>query len=112
MASIGDIRRRMEKAYKKLGNWRLVADEFGVDPSLAWQIVERGYEPKKVKNRVKLGLPAMAPAPVCRHCGEVHVSRRCAKKAAIRRVRDLWDLPVEELRAMMKDALERLKAES
>jgi hypothetical protein len=94
----------VKKAYKKLGNWRAVGREFGVSGGMAYRIAVDGYEPKEARIRVRLGLAAMVPAPACRVCGEVHVSRRCVKLTTVtRRARSLFDLPVKELRRMLEE---------
>ena len=105
MRTIGDIRRELRKAHRKLHNWRAVGREWDLNCGMAYRIAVDGYEPKDARIRVKLGLPAMVPAPVCRLCGVVHVSKRCTAKAA-RRPRDLWDLPVGELRRMLEERME------
>ena len=63
---------------------------------MAWRIAKQGYEPKDPKIRVRLGLAALGEAPVCEHCGEVHVSQRCSKKRT--RHRDLYAMDEDELR--------------
>lgn len=100
MTSLGDIRREIQKAYKKAGNWRVVARQFGITPAMAWRIAVDGYEPKEAKIRVKLGLAAMAPAPVCPHCGEVHIKKRCPEKR--RQHRDLFAMDEGELRQALE----------
>lgn len=77
--------------------------EFGISGGMAFRMAVQNYEPKEAKIRVKLGLPTMVPAPACPICGQVHVSKRCTAKAAARRYRDLWDLPVKVLRKMLEE---------
>jgi len=110
MRTIGDIRHELRKAHRKLHTWRAVGREWDLNCGMAYRIAMDGYEPKDAKIRVKLGLPAMVMAPVCKVCGVVHVSKRCTAKMA-RRTRDLSDFPVGELRRMLEDTLERLKVE-
>ena len=95
--TIGDVRRRLEKAYKRLGTWRAVGREFGLSSGMAFRIARREYEPKDVHIRAQLGLAAMAPAPVCPKCGVVHVSRRCTARPAMW-MRRVWETPTSELR--------------
>lgn len=104
MATIDSVRRKVQKAYKKLHNWRRVGDELGISEGLAWRLAnEDGYEPKDPHIRVRLGLPALAPAPVCGRCGEVHVAKRCTRRGfAVRPYRSLWDWPVDELKRAME----------
>ena len=92
----------MRKAYRRLGNWRAVGREFGISGGMAFRMAMQKYEPKKAAIRVKLGLPAIVLASACEVCGGVHVSKRCTVKAAARRYRDLWDVPVRELRKMIE----------
>ena len=96
MASLGSVRRKIKKAYKEAQNWRVVAEQFGITVAMAWRIANQDYEPKDPKIRVKLGLSALAPAPVCERCGEVHVSKRCTSRQ--RKHRDLFAMDVNELR--------------
>ncbi len=97
MVKIGDVSRRMEKAYKRLGTWRRVGEAFGISSGMAFRIARRGYEPKDAKIRAKLGLASYAQAPVCEKCGVVHVSRRCTARPALW-MRRVWDTPTDELR--------------
>lgn len=98
MKTIRVIRRDIKKAYKQLDNWRAVGAQFGIDGAMAWRIVEEDYEPKDPVIRLVLGLPAMGKAPVCPHCGQVHTTKRCTARRPKRRIRDLFDVPVDELR--------------
>jgi len=106
--TIGDIRRELRKAHRKLHTWRAVGREWDLNCGMAYRIAMDRYEPKDARIRVKLGLPAMVMAPVCRVCGVVHVSKRCTARPRVKR-RDLSDFPVGELRRMLEDTLERLK---
>lgn len=58
---------------------RKIADKFGVSHG-AVQRVLQGIEPKDNKIRAAFGLPTYAPAPVCIHCGLVHVTKRCTQR--------------------------------
>lgn len=92
------VRQRLAEAYRRLKNWRAVGREFGISEGMAWRLVnEAGYEPKDAHIRVRLGLPALMPAPVCGRCGEVHVAKRCLRERTARAGR--WrDMPVEAVR--------------
>ena len=108
MKDIGTLRREVKKAYKRLGNWRKVAAEFGLSSGMAFRIARRKYEPKDAKIRSRLGLPAFVMTPVCEKCGEVHLERRCAQEvtrgsAPKRRWRDMT---VEEVRWAFENRVE------
>lgn len=105
MRKIGDVRRDLRIAYKRLKSWRLVGQEFGISKAMAFRIVEQQYEPKERDIRLALGLDPirLAPAPVCPDCGRVHVSKRCTAKKAIKRYESLFDLPVGVLRRMIEE---------
>ena len=89
------VRRDIQNRYKKLQNWRAVGAALGISGGMAYRIAVDGYEPKDVQIRLQLGLAALAPAPVCRRCGQVHVSRHCPQR---RKYHSIWDMPVEVLR--------------
>lgn len=72
---------RMQTVHARHKNWRKVAAVFDINPGLAYRIVVERYEPKTPALRTKLGLSAMALAPACAKCGEVHVARRCVGTA-------------------------------
>lgn len=95
MITFDVLQARIKKAYQKEKNWRRVAQQFGINEGTAWDIAH-GYEPKTPELRRKLGLPSLAPAPVCTRCGDVHVTKRCTAKP--RHVTRWRDLPVEALR--------------
>jgi len=105
MARKGDLGREVKKAYKRLGNWRAVGDELGISGGMAYRIAVDGYEPKDAHIRLKLGLPALVPAPVCPVCGVVHVARRCPRASgdAQRAKMRLFDLPVGVLKKMLEN---------
>ena len=68
------------------------------------QRVLKGIEPKDPKARWLLGLPALAPAPVCRRCGNVHVTKTCT---ANRKPPTRWaDYPLHLLRAAIENRKE------
>jgi hypothetical protein len=80
MTRLDTIRHKIKKAYRKRHNWRDVGAEFGITGGMAYRIAMDGYEPKRASIRVKLGLPAFLPAPVCPKCGVVHVAKRCTAR--------------------------------
>src|SRR3990167_8076495 len=57
---------------------RELSDDYGVTHG-AIQRVLAGKEPHSAHIRAALGLPALAPAPVCPVHGVVHQSKRCPK---------------------------------
>ncbi len=59
----------------------------------------KGQFPKSPCKRLAFGLPALAPAPVCVKCGEVHTTKRCTNQP--KRYRRLDDIPVDVLRWML-----------
>lgn len=56
--------------------WRAIAAEFPGAPPGTLCAIAKGREPKGAVVRQALGLPALAPAPVCRVHGVVH-ARQC-----------------------------------
>lgn len=62
--------------------WREIGDVYpGVKlGTLARIYFDPGYEPRKPELRAALGLPCYAPAPVCPHCGNVPLAKRCPCK--------------------------------
>lgn len=58
-------------------------DYAGITPGNLSSIAA-GREPKDAHVRAILHLPALALAPVCVTCGEVHTSRRCVKNDPLR----------------------------
>jgi len=64
---------------------------------ILYRIVEHDYEPRHVQIRRALSLPALVLAPACGHCGMVHVSSRCTRRATRRR--DWFACRPEEIRA-------------
>lgn len=69
------------KALREAGKtWRQIAanDYHGtVKPGTLCRFVKTDWEPRRPTIRAALGLPALVPAPCCRKCGAVHVTRRC-----------------------------------
>lgn len=96
------LRKALIRAHATLGTWRKVAAHPDWNPVPAGTLctfAKDGYLPKKW--HFELGLPAHKPAPVCSHCGEVHVSKRCTARK--RKYKDLFSIPVEELRYMIQN---------
>lgn len=83
--TIEQVAKMLLKDYTELQSWDAVGERYGLTKPLVWRVALKGYEPTKPHIRLALGLPAMKPAPVCVHCGEVHVSSRCPSKPPSRR---------------------------
>jgi len=77
------IRERMAEDYVRLGGYEAVAAEWGVGSAMVWRVVNEGYWPADAGIREKLFVEA-------RRRG-LGVRRRGRK-------RDLFAMPVEELR--------------
>jgi hypothetical protein len=65
-----------------------------------------GVFPKGPNKREAMNLPPFLPAPACHRCGKVHVTRRCTEHLRNREYRDLWDMPVAELRRRLEQRTE------
>ena len=74
---VDNDRIRVYGAYRRLGTWRAVGEEFKVKPQTAYRFVILGRLPRLAKDRAALGLPALASAPVCARCGVVPLAKRC-----------------------------------
>lgn len=104
MTALNDLIRQLKKSYKILGNWRLVGEQYKISGGMAYRIVnESGYEPKAPRTRCQLGLPAFAQAPVCPHCGEVHLKKSCPN---VRSYSRLYQMPETELTRRLKNRKE------
>jgi hypothetical protein len=103
MATFNDIRSKLKNAYKQQHSYRLVGEQFGISSPTARRIIEEDYEPKTIRIRLALGLPAYAPAPVCPKCGVVHLRKFCPKP---RQYHDLYDMPVTALRSSLDNRVE------
>ena len=67
-----------------------IADLYGLPITrvIIWRLVnDFDYEPQRTDIRLALGLPALAPAPVCPVHGIVHVAHRCPTQ---RKPRQAW----------------------
>jgi hypothetical protein len=100
MTTFKVLQAKVKKTYKRRKTWSKVGQEFGINKGLAYRIAQ-GYEPKTAHVRVQLGLPALAPAPVCSRCGKVHVTRRCTEMG--RTPKDLFAYKPEVLLYMLKN---------
>ena len=76
--SLDKARNELISQYACNGTWRKVAKVYGNKvPAGTLCAIAKGREPKKPAHRAALGLPALAPAPVCQKCGVVHTAKRC-----------------------------------
>jgi hypothetical protein len=68
-------------------SWREIASKpeyRGIPAGTLWSIA-KGREPKSLRYRTILHLPALIPTPACPKCGAVHTTKRCtANKPAPR----------------------------
>lgn len=85
--------------YSTYQSWRAVSKILGL-PAGTLCAIAKGREPKKAEHRLALGLPVLAPAPICPACKVVHVGR-CKAQAKRRRNR-LIDFTPDELRDMLQ----------
>lgn len=85
--------------YAALGTWDAVASKYGVTRAMAFRVAH-GYQPRSAKVRLALGLPALAPAPVCPAHGIVHTGRCPRPRPA---PKSLWDWPVRELARALRE---------
>ena len=101
MTTISILRRELNRFHQKVqrGGWRIVGAKFGISGGMAYRIAMQEYEPKSLHIRLALGLPALAPAPVCVKCGQVHTTKRCTNQP--KRYRRLDEIPVDVLRQML-----------
>lgn len=96
------IRETLRELHDTSGlGWREIArlGEFIPIPAGTLAAIAKGY-PVPKKWYARLGLKLYLPAPACDRCGQVHVSKRCPNRP--RHYRDLWDMPVTELRRRLK----------
>ena len=69
---------------------RGIAADYGITCGTVARIL-RGIEPKRADIRRQLGLPELAPAPVCPVHGVVHISRSCPKPDSFERNAQEYD---------------------
>jgi len=86
-------------------SWRKIAllDDYNPIPAGTLCAIAKGY-PVPKRWRQKLGLPLLAPAPVCLKCGQVHVTKRWTK--VTRRITRWRDLEPEQLRWALENRYE------
>lgn len=86
-------------------SWREIAclDDYRPIPAGTLSAIAKGY-PVPRKWYARLGLKLYLPAPACDRCGQVHVSKRCPNRP--RHYRDLWDMPVTELRRRLDERMD------
>ena len=83
--------------YARLFTWRAVGAEYGVSVGAVYRLAVLGKEPRDNAIRARLGLPALASAPVCQACGVVPLAKRCptcrqrAREAAFERNSQEYD---------------------
>ncbi len=83
--------------YEQKHSLRAVARVYG--PPITHADIQRilkGLELHDPEKLLALGMPETKPAPVCRHCGEVHVSSRCPHRR--RPYRTISEMPTSVLR--------------
>ncbi len=102
LSNVQAYRKSLLAAHMKLKSWRKVAAPYDLKPSMA-RMIAYGYDPGN-KIRAKLHLQAKQVVLACSKCGEAHVTKRCTKVA--RRSRDLYAMPVKELRWAMENRQE------
>ena len=76
------ISKRLLELYAVHLTWKAVGAEIGITGGMAYRVAVQGYEPRDNAIRSSLGLPVLAPAPVCLVHGKV-----CVKKAARNAIR-------------------------
>jgi len=87
--NIQDVQTEIGK-YRPGKTWREIAALpcfQGVPAATLCAIYKHGRVPHNPAYLRILGLPVTAPAPVCRQCGQVHVTKRCTARVARPRVR-------------------------
>ena len=60
-------------------SWEKTGEDYKISGGMAYRIAVQGYEPKDAHIRAVLGLPILAPAPVCPKCNVVHVRATCPR---------------------------------
>lgn len=73
------IQRRLLADYDVLDTWEAVGAKYGVSGGVVYRVATSDYEPRNNTIRAALGLPKLAPAPVC-SCGEVHTRKTCPNR--------------------------------
>jgi hypothetical protein len=70
---------KINAIHAKTRCWKTTGAALKISGGMAYRIASQGYEPKDNHIRALLGLAEMYPAPACKKCGKVHVSRRCTE---------------------------------
>lgn len=93
--SLKNDRKLIYLAYRDCGTWKALGEKLGIKPLTAYRFVCYGTKPRSAAEQIALGLPVLAPAPVCARCGIVHLAKRCPAMKA-----DLSSKPRRNWRAM------------
>ena len=59
---IGNVQKRLLRAYLRQGAWRKVGASLGVDHGIVIALVKHGRVPKNAETRSSLGLPGVMPS--------------------------------------------------
>jgi hypothetical protein len=59
---IGIVKRRLLRAHRRLGTWRLVGEELGVNHGNLVTLVQHGRVPRDADLRIRLKLPRVMPS--------------------------------------------------
>ncbi len=102
LSSVGAYKNAFLAEHKKVKSWRVVAKPYGLKPNMA-RMIAYGYDPGN-KIRAKLHLQAKQVVLACAKCGVAHVTKRCTN--GLRRVKDLYAMPVKELRRAIENRKE------
>jgi|SRR3989304_1072545 len=86
---------------KRIYTYADLSKKYGVNRFYLWHIINTPNYVPPPKVRMKIGIQYFALAPVCVHCGHVHISRRCPLKR--KPARTLLDYPIQTLRAMIEN---------
>ena len=96
------LRELCRHQYAALKSWRKVAEPLGISAPMARLIADGRAPGEKVRHVLRMA--ETAPAPVCRKCGNVHVTKTCT---ANRKPPTRWaDYPLHLLRAAIENRKE------
>ena len=76
MVEFPSLENQIVSAYDGGNSFRKIGKRLGVSCATVRRMYN-GIEPKSKRIRDILHLQSYAPAPVCLHCGIVHVAKRC-----------------------------------